>query len=678
MNPLLEDWNTPFGLPPFGAISDEHFAPAFDAALVEARGNIDAIAGDQAAPTFANTIEAMERAERKLDRIAALFFGLAGAHTNDAIEALQRDLSPRLASHHAETMMNAALFARIDALAARKAELGLTEEQDRVLTLYHRMFVRSGARLEGAERERLRAIAERLATLGTAFGQNVLADEKAWALPLGPGDLEGLPGDVVAAAAQAARERGLDGHVVTLSRSLIVPFLQFSPRRDLRERAFRAWITRGANGGATDNRGIAKEMLALREDRARLLGYPDFAHFKLETEMARTPEAVRELLMAVWGPARARAEADAGRLAELMRADGVNDDLAPWDWRYYAAIRQTREHDFDEATLKPYLQLDNILAGAFEVAARLFGLSFHPLEAALYHPDARAWEVRRGERHLGVFIGDYFARGSKRSGAWCTSFRGQRKLDGEVRPIVLNVCNFAKAPEGEPSLLTFDDARTLFHEFGHALHNLLSDVTYEFVSGTSVARDFVELPSQLYEHWLEVPEVLEAHARHAKTGAPMPRALMERVLAARNFDQGFATVEYLGSALVDLDLHTGAAPDDPIAAQAATLERIGMPESIVMRHATPHFQHVFAGDGYSAGYYSYMWSEVMDADAFAAFREAGDPFDRATAERLETCILSAGGSREAADLWMAFRGRMPGVEALLAQRGLDRVAPAAA
>jgi peptidyl-dipeptidase Dcp len=673
MNPLLADWITPFGIPPFAAIGEADFGPAFDAALAEGRAKIDAIAADPAAPSFANTIEALERAERDLDRVSAVFFNLAGAETNDAIEALQRDLSPRLAAHHAETTMNPALFARVDALAALKDALGLSPEQARVLELYHRMFVRAGARLEGAVRARLMEFMQRLASLGTAFGQNVLADEKAWALPLGPDDIEGLPADLVAAAAEAAAERGIEGHAITLSRSLIVPFLQFSPRRDLRERGFRAWVARGANGGGTDNRAIVAEMLGLREERARLLGYPSFAAFKLETEMAKTPHAVRDLLLAVWAPARARAQADAERLAELMREDGVNGELEPWDWRYYAAIRQAREHDFDEAALKPYLKLENVLEGAFDVAGRLFGLSFRPIEAELYHPDARAWEVRLGERHMGVFIGDYFNRASKRSGAWCSTFRSQRRLDGEVRPIVVNVCNFAKAPKGSPSLLTFDDARTLFHEFGHALHSLLSDVTYEFVSGTSVARDFVELPSQLYEHWLEVPEVLEAHARHARTGAPMPRELMARMLAARNFDQGFATVEYLASALVDLDFHDGPAPADPMAAQAATLDAIGMPKAIVMRHATPHFQHVFAGDGYSAGYYSYMWSEVMDADAFAAFREAGDVFDAETARRLQDCILSAGGSREAAELYTEFRGRMPGVEALLEQRGLAPV-----
>ncbi len=670
MNLLLEEWKTPFGMPPFRAIETADFAPAFEAAMAEARGRIDAIAADAEPPSFANTIEALERAERPLDRVAAVFFNLAGADTNEVLEALQRDLSPQLAAHASDTMLNAALFARIDDLARRRAELGLTPEQDRVLTLYHRMFVRAGARLEGADRERLKAVMQRLATLGTQFGQNVLADERAWSMPLGPDDLAGLPDDVVAAAAQAAADRGGEGHVVTLSRSLIVPFLEFSPRRDLRERAFRAWVARGENGGATDNRAIAAEMLALRQERAELLGYPSFAAFKLEPEMAARPEAVRDLLMAVWEPARRKAEADAAHLEALLRADGVNGALEPWDWRYYAAKRQAVEHDLDAAALKPYLKLDTMLAAAFDTAGRLFGLEFRPVEAELYHPDARAWEVRRSGRHMGVFIGDYFARASKRSGAWCSSFRSQRRLDGEVRPIVLNVCNFAKAPAGEPDLLTFDDAHTLFHEMGHALHVLLSDVTYEFVSGTSVARDFVELPSQLYEHWLETPEVLSAHARHAVTGEPMPAELMQRLIAARNFDQGFATVEYLASALVDLDFHAGPAPADPMAAQAATLARIGMPHAIVMRHATPHFQHVFSGDGYSSGYYSYMWSEVMDADAFAAFRESGDVFDPATAKRLVDCILSAGGSHDAAELYAAFRGRMPGVEALLEQRGL--------
>ena len=670
MNPLLGDWKTPFGIPPFDGIGDGDFAPAYEAALAEDRADVDRIAADPAPPTFANTIEALERSGRALDRVGAVFFNLAGAHTNDALEALQRELSPRLAAHRAATMMNAALFQRVDALVAQRDSLGLTAEQDRVLTLYHRMFVRAGARLQGTDRQRLTEVMQRLASLGTAFGQNVLADEKGWSMPLAPADLEGLPDWLVAATAQAAADRGQEGHVLTASYSLIVPFLTLSPRRDLREAAFRAWAARGANGGASDNRAILAETLALRAERARLLGYPDFAAFRLEPEMAKTPAAVRGLLEAVWSPARTRAEADAVALETRLRDDGINGALEPWDWRYYAAIRQREEHALDEAEVKPYLALDAVLDAAFDVAGRLFGLSFHPIDVPLYHPDARAWEVRRGDRHMGVFIGDYFARASKRSGAWCSSFRSQSRLDGEVRPILINVCNFARALQGEATLLSFDDARTLFHEMGHALHGLMSDVTYEFISGTSVARDFVELPSQLYEHWLETPEVLEAHARHATTGAPMPRDLLDRLIAARNFDQGFATVEYLASALVDLDFHAGPAPADPMAAQAATLARIGLPHAIVMRHAAPHFQHVFSGDGYASGYYSYMWSEVMDADAFAAFREAGDVFDPDTAARLAEYIYAAGGSRDEAELYTAFRGRMPGVEALLAKRGL--------
>jgi peptidyl-dipeptidase Dcp len=667
---LTGAWREEFGLPDFGRIEVEAFGPAFDQAMAEARANIDAIAANPQAPSFDNTILAMERAEATLDRVAALFFNIAGADTNDALEALRSDLSPKLSAHGSATMLNAALFARVDALMRGIDGLGLTAEQARVLTLYHRMFRRAGATLEGADRDRLAELMRRLASLGTAFGQNVLADEKSWEMELAPGDLAGLPDFVVGSAAAAARERGREGHVITLSRSLIVPFLQFSPRRDLREKAYLAWVARGANGGETDNRAIVAEMLGLRAERARLLGYASFADFKLDDEMAGTPGAVRDLLMAVWEPAKAKAEEDAGRLTELLRADGVNGALEPWDWRYYSAIRQKREHDLDEAELKPYLELDHMIEAAFDVAGKLFGLEFAPIERTLYHGDARAWEARRDGRHMGVFIGDYFARPSKRSGAWCSTFRSQSKLGGDIRPIVLNVCNFAKAPEGAANLLTFDDARTLFHEFGHALHSLLSDVTYPFISGTSVARDFVELPSQLYEHWLSTPEVLSAHARHARTGAPMPAALLERLLAARNYDQGFGTVEYVTSAMVDLDFHAGPAPADPMAAQAETLARLGVPHAIRMRHATPHFAHVFAGDGYSSGYYSYMWSEVMDADAFAAFRETGDVFDPEVAARLARCVYSAGGSKDAAELYVAFRGRLPGVDALLRQRGL--------
>lgn len=664
-NSLLTDWQTEFQLPPFQDIRDEDFAPAFDAALEAGRAAYAAIADTFEAPTFANTIAAMEQADDLLDRVAGVFFNLASSDSNPAREILQRDLSPKLSAYSSEIVNNKALFQRIEALWEARDTLDLDAEQARVLMLYRRMFLRAGAALDGAEADRLTEVKSRLATLGTQFTQNLLADERDWMMPLE--DLAGLPDFVVSSAKAAAKERGRDGHVLTLSRSLIVPFLQFSDRRDLRKVAYEAWVARGANGGATDNRAIAAEILALRAERAQLLGFENFARYKLETEMARTPEAVRELLMRVWKPARAKALADAEKLEAMLRADGQDGPLEAWDWRYYAEKLRRAEHDLNEATLKPYLALDNMIAAAFDCANRLFGLEFRPLDVPLYHPDARAWEVTRNGRHMAVFIGDYFARASKRSGAWCSTLRGQHKLGGDVRPIVVNICNFAK---GDPALLSYDDARTLFHEFGHALHQMLSDVTHGFIAGTSVARDFVELPSQLYEHWLEVPEVLNQHARHVETGTAMPEALLERLLGAQNFDQGFATVEYVASALVDLEFHNGPPPADPMQKQAEVLDALGMPRAIRMRHATPHFAHVFSGDGYSSGYYSYMWSEVMDADAFEAFRETGDAFDRQTASRLERFILSAGGSDEAETLYTAFRGRMPGVEALLKGRGL--------
>jgi peptidyl-dipeptidase Dcp len=670
MNVLWQEWTTPFGVPPFDAIRDEDFAPAVEAALAHARENVAAIAESAAAPTFANTIEALERAERRLGQVLSAFWTVAGADSNPAREALQREFAPKLSAYGSEITENRVLFTRIEALWEGREGLGLTPEQARVLMLTRRGFVRAGARLEGQDAARMREIKARLAVLGTEFTQNLLADERDWAMDLSEAEMEGLPAFLVAALRAAGAEKGRAGAVVTTSRSLIVPFLQFSTRRDLRAKAYAAWVARGANGGATDNRAIAAETLALRAQKARLLGYADYADYKLETEMAGTPGAVRELLLRVWEPARARAEADAAVLERMLVADGHLAPLEAWDWHHYSEKRRQAEHDLDETLLKPYLQLDRMIAAAFDCATRLFGLEFRPVDVPLYHPDARAWEVTRGGAHVAVFIGDYFARGSKRSGAWCSAIRSQARMDGEVRPHVVNVCNFAKPEAGQPALLSWDDARTLFHEFGHALHQMLSDVTYESISGTSVARDFVELPSQLYEHWLEVPEVLGAYATHAQTGEPMPADMLGRLLGAATYDMGFQTVEYVASALVDLDFHEGDPPADPMQRQAEVLERLAMPRAIRMRHATPHFAHVFAGDGYASGYYSYMWSEVMDADAFAAFGEAGSAFDPEVAARLERDILSKGGSEDAAVLYARFRGRMPGVEALLRGRGL--------
>lgn len=670
-NPLLSQWNTPFEIPPFDLIKDAHFAPAFDEAFKQSRAAIDIVANADDAPSFANTIESLERADALMDRVAGVFMNLVGSNSNDALEALQRDLAPKWAAFNSETMMNAKLFARIDTLFADRDNLGLTSEQLRVLELYHEMFTRSGAKLVGDARDRLAAISQRLAELGTAFTQNLLADERTWFMELSLDDMAGCPDFLISSAHEAALERDMAGYCITLSRSLIVPFLQFSPRRDLRELAFKAWAERGENGGDTDNRAIVTETLKLRQERANLLGYDTFSDFKLATEMAKTPDAVRDLLMAVWEPAKAAANKDAEKLTKLMHADNIQADLAPWDWRYYAEKLRKAEHDLDEAELKPYFQLDQMIEAAFDCANKLFGLSFTPIDTPLYHPDARAWEVKKGDRHMAVFIGDYFARSSKRSGAWCSRFRAQSALDNDVRPITVNVCNFAKAPAGQPCLLTFDDARTLFHEFGHALHSMLSDVTYGFISGTSVARDFVELPSQLYEHWLSVPEVLEQYARHADTGEVIPAELLKRLLAAENFDQGFATVEYTASALVDLAFHTEPTPKDPMQKQAEVLDTLGMPKAITMRHATPHFAHVFSGDGYSSAYYSYMWSEVMDADAFDAFRETGDAFNPELAKSLHDNIYSTGGSKDPKDLYIAFRGGLPDVTALLKGRGLD-------
>jgi peptidyl-dipeptidase Dcp len=684
-NPLLEAWTTPHETPPFAAIRPEHFRPAFDRAMVEHIAEIEAIAASPDAPTFTNTIAALERSGRTLQRVSSVFHALAGAHTNDALMAIEREMSPLLAAHANRIHLHDGLYVRIKALADQRTTLRLTAEEARVLERYDTIFRRAGAGLPPGTKGRIAAIGERLAAIGTSFSQNVLADEQSWAMFLdGEEDLAGLTESARAAASAAAAERGKpDKHAITLARSSVEPFLRASARRDLREKAYEAWAARGNSGGKTDNKAIIAETIALRAERARLLGHPTFAHYRLDDAMAKTPEAVQDLLERVWSPARARAMADRDALQDLVREEGGNFDLAAWDWRYYAEKLRKARCDIDAAETAPYLALDNMIAAVFDTAGRLFGLTFTERhDVPVWHPDVRVWEVSgtdvtgldgtgSGGRFQGLFFGDYYARSSKRSGAWMTTLRTQRKLDGDVRPLVVNVTNFAKAGEGEKTLLSFDDARTLFHEFGHALHALLSDVTYPLISCTRVATDFVELPSQLYEHWLEQPEVLRRFALHYRTGEPMPEDLLNRLLAARTFDQGFATVEYTASALVDLAFHLAPEPAsiDPAAFEADVLSRIGMPGEIGMRHRSPHFLHVFAGGGYASGYYSYMWSEVLDADAFEAFKEAGDVFDPATAARLRDDILAAGGSQEPGDAYKAFRGRLPTPDALLRKRG---------
>jgi peptidyl-dipeptidase Dcp len=675
-NPFSKIWETPFGLAPFAEITPEHFAPAIRAGLVAHAAEIEAIAGSGDAPTLDNTLLALERAADGLSRVLGVFYNLAGADTNDALQGLEREFAPVLSRHWTAITMNERLFARLDAVHAERASLNLDAETLRLLERKHASFVRNGARLKGEARARLGAINERLSMLGTRFSQNLLKDESDYALVLAhPDDLAGLPDWLVAAMSRAASDRGHVGnHIVTLSRSIIEPFLTFSTRRDLRATAFAAWAARGENGGETDNRTIVAETVRLRVEKAKLLGFASFADFKLEDTMAKKPDAVADLLGLVWKPAKARAAREAADLIEVAKADGLNA-IAPHDWRHYAEkVRQAR-HRIDEAEIKPYLVLDNIIAAAFDVATRLFGLQVKArADLKAYHPDVRVFEISDAVgAHVGLFLGDYYARASKRSGAWMSQFRGQLKLDVPRRPIIVNVCNFAKPADGEPALLSFDDARTLFHEFGHALHGLMSDVTYPSLAGTSVSRDFVELPSQLYEHWFMTTEVLSRFAKHAETGEPMPKALIDKVLAARNFNQGFATIEYTSSALVDLAFHRleDVTDDfDPLAFEAGVLRDIGMPTEITMRHRTPQFAHVFSGDGYSAGYYSYLWSEVMDADAFNAFLEAGDVFAPEVAAKLKTFIYAAGNSRDPAEAYTLFRGRMPTPQALLEKRGL--------
>jgi peptidyl-dipeptidase Dcp len=672
-NPFTSRWTKHFGLPPFGQIETRHFKPALEAGLREHCAEIKKIAGNSAKPSFANTLLALEKSGRAINRAAAVFFNLEATDSTPDLQALARDMAPKFAAHETEILLNQKLFKRIDELYQRRDKLGLNDEEMRVLERRHLAFVRAGARLSSASKARVKIINARLASLVTQFMQNVLKDEQSWHLVLETEkDLAGLPDALRASAARAAADQGIAGkHVITLARASVEGFLTLSSRRDLREQAFRAWVQRGATGGDSDNRSILAEAVALRTEYAALMGFKSYAQFSLQDTMAKTPVAVNDLLQAVWPKAVARAKQECAALSDEVQREGGNFKIAAWDWRYYAEKVRKAKFDLDEAELRPYLQLERMIEAAFACANRLFGLTFTEIPGApRYHPDVRVWEVKdKSGAHRGVFLGDYFARPSKRSGAWMTGFRDQHKLGSGQRPIIVNVMNFAKGKEGEPALLSFDDARTLFHEFGHGLHGLLSDVTFPSIAGTAVATDFVELPSQLYEHWLSAPEVLERYARHYKTGKAMPAALLAKLKAARNFNQGFQTVEYTSSALVDMAIYAceGQVPIDIDGFERDTLERIGMPAEIVMRHRLPHFMHIMGG--YAAGYYSYLWSEVMDADAFAAFEETGNIFDRKTAGRLKEFIYSAGNRRDPHEAYIAFRGSPPKIEGLLKKRG---------
>jgi peptidyl-dipeptidase Dcp len=675
-NPLLQTWTTPFGMPPFDRLRPEHFPPAFERGMEQQIAEIAVITGSAAPPTFANTIEALERSGRLLERVSRVFFNLDSSNTNDALEATARDYAPRLAEHRMRIALDPALFARVADLHARRAALGLDPDQLRLLERHHLRLVRSGALLSPEQKQRMTAISERLATLHTRFGQNVLHDEREWQLVLDETDLDGLPGFARSAAAQAAAERGIEGrYAVTLARSAVEPFLTFSTRRDLRHTLWEAWAARGAHPGWHDNVPLIREIVALRTEQARLLGYPSFADYRLDDSMAKTPAAAERLLLQVWEPAKDRARGERAALEAMAHAEGLNEAVEPWDWRYYAEKVRRAEHDLDEAEVKPYFVLDNMVRAAFDTAGRLFGLTFTAREdLPVYHPDVRAWEVRdKTGRHIGLFLHDNFARPGKQSGAWSSRYRDQENLDEPVAPIVVNNNNFAK---GEPTLLSVDDARTLFHEFGHGLHVLLSRARYRSQSGTAVRRDFVEFPSQIFEHWMSVPETLQTYARHYQTGEPIPEELLRRLLAARNFNQGFATVEYTASALIDLELHCKTVPDsfDAAGFEREFLDRMGVPKEIGLRHRLPHFQHLFAGGGYAAGYYAYLWAEVLEADGFAAFAEAGNVFDPELAARLKE-IYSAGDTRDPMELYRAFRGAEPTITALLEQRGLSASHP---
>ncbi|UDF33803.1 UNVERIFIED_ORG: M3 family metallopeptidase [Shinella sp. XGS7] len=679
-NPLLQDWNDqPYGLPPFARIEAAHFAPAFEAALAEHRAELDRIASQAEPPSFENTIAAFDRSGRLLARLEHLFYTLGASATSPELQAAQRALAAPLAAHGNAVYMHAALFKRVDALYAERQALGLSAEQLRLLERIHLDFVRAGAKLQGEAQARYAQVVERLAELHTVFGQNVLADESSYQLLLrGEDELAGLPDFVRAAARQAAVDRGLGedaaAHVITLSRSLIVPFLSFSERRDLREQAWRAWIGRGEKDGATDNRAVAQEILTLRNEQARLHGHACYADYALADTMAGSREAVLGLLNQVWEPAKQAAASEREQLEGMMASLDHRFPLEAWDWRFYAEKVRKARYELDDAEVKPFFSLDAMVQALFDCAGRLFGLKFlaQP-QVAGYHADVKVYEVQGADGRLrGIFVQDNFARPTKRSGAWMNALRWQARNGIDALPIILNNNNFAKPAEGKPALLSLDDARTLFHEFGHALHGMLSDVTYPSVSGTGVSRDFVELPSQLYEHWINEPEVLKQHARHYKTGEPIPDALLAKIKAAELFNQGYETVRYTASALVDLAVHsrTEAQGPDITAFEAQTMADYGLPAAIGMNHRLAHFQHLFSGSSYAAGYYVYMWAEVLDADGYEAFKEAGSPFDARVAQRLLTHIYAAGNSREPRATYRAFRGRDAQVAPMLRGRGL--------
>ncbi len=674
-NPLLAPWSGPYGgVPPFAAARVEHFQPALEAAMAEKLAEIAALAENPEPATFANTIAALEGAGRTMDRVRTIYEVFSGTMSSPEVQAVEREMAPKLAAFADRIFQNEKLFARIEAVYGTRESSGLTPEQQRLVWLDYTNFVRAGAKLDAVAKQRLSAINQRLATLFTQFSQNVLADETDYVLVLGSeADLAGLPPTLRAAASAAAESRGHKGKWAILNtRSSMEPFLTYSDRRDLREKVWRTYFSRGDNGDARDNNAGITEILMLRGERAKLIGYPTHAHRRLENSMAKTPERTLELMEAVWKPAVARVHEE---VADMQKIAGPKVTIEPWDYRYYAEKVRKERYDLDENEVKPYLQLEKLREGMFWVAGELLGLRFTPVaDVPVYHPDVRVWKVTNDASALvGLWYFDPYARPGKRSGAWMNAYRSQERFERDIQTIVSNNSNFVQGKPGEAILISWTDAETLFHEFGHALHGLSSNVTYPSLAGTSVTRDFVEFPSQLLEHWLSTPEVLDRFALHVETGKPMPRELVEKIERAGTFNQGFATVEFLASALIDMKLHLAAAGGgvaiDPDKFERETLSALGMPKEIVMRHRTPHFSHIFSSDGYSAGYYSYLWADTLTADAWEAFVEAGGAYDKGVAKKLHAHVFSVGNTVDPDEAYRAFRGKDAGIEALMRDRG---------
>jgi peptidyl-dipeptidase Dcp len=674
VNPFFTEWTTPFGVPPFDQIKDQHFMPAIREAIARQRAEVKAIAASKAAPTFANTIEALDATGELTEKVEGVFSNLYSANTNDSLQAIAKEAAPMRAALRDDILLDEALFRRVKTVWERRAKLKLTPEQARLLEETHKSFVRGGANLGAAQKERLREINQRLSVLGVTFAENLLKETNDYRLVIEKReDLAGLPDRVVAGAAEAAKAKGLEGKwVFGLQAPSIWPFLESADNRELRRQILDAYTSRCNHGNERDNKAVLAEIATLRAERAKLLGYPTYADFVLAERMAKTPAAVNDLLGKVWTPALAVARKEAAEYQAKLDEGGGGAKLEPCDWRYCAEkVRQSR-YALDEQVLRPYFKLDNVREGAFYVAQRLFGINFiERKDLPVYEPEVRAFEVKDADgSHLGVFYVDYHPRPGKRGGAWSNEFRAQCFKQGQdVRPIVVNVCNFSRPAGDAPALLSLDEVETLFHEFGHSLHALLSRIHYRSLG--EVARDFVELPSQIMENWVTEPEVLKVYARHWQTGEVIPDSLIEKIKQARKFNQGFATVEYVAASYLDLDWHTltDTKPVDPAAFENASLARIGLMPEIVVRYRSPYFAHIFSG-GYSAGYYSYLWSEVLDTDAFQAFKEKG-LFDQATARSFRTNILEKGGAEDPMALWLRFRGRPPRVEPLLEKRGLD-------